>query len=82
MFIMKDKIKTARGILCEVSKVDLQNSQREIVWELKETTDKAELIYNDVKIKRGKSKSAFHMMKEIEHKLDMLLQEAKNIKYS
>jgi hypothetical protein len=72
------KIKAAREIL---SKTDIAEKfyDKNIIQKLKEVTDKVELTYNDVKIKRLRSKAAEHMMKELEKELNVLLQESENI---
>ncbi len=72
---MKSKIKVAREILNKQQYYDSN-----IISKLKEITDKAELTYNDVKIKRIKTLAAGKMMKELETKLNEILQATKNIK--
>ena len=72
---MKSKIKAAREILNKQQYYDPN-----IISKLKEITDKAELTFNDVKIKRIKTRTAGKMMKEIETKLNEILQETKNVK--
>jgi hypothetical protein len=77
---MKNKIKTARKILNKMSESNLKNGETDIILKLKEITDRAELTYNDVKVKRGRTQAAFQSMKEIENRFDELLREAKHIK--
>lgn len=76
---MKNKIRTAREMLSKISDSRLKNGDNALLQKLKETADLAELTYNDVIIKRSRSKSAFQSMKDLEHKLDLLLDEAKKI---
>jgi len=77
---MKNKIKTAREMLNALTEANPQNGESSFLLRLKRATDLAELTYNDVIIKRSRSKSAFQSMKDVEQKLDELLEEAKNIK--
>jgi hypothetical protein len=76
---INQKIKAARVLLTSFEKEE-QYLDQNIIQKLHEVTDKAELVYNDVKIKRIRSKSAFQSMKDIEHKLDLLIREAKTKK--
>lgn len=70
---MKNKIKKARNMLYKMSKQDLQNNQSDTILKLKEITDKAELTYNDLKIKRFRSQTALQSMRDLESKLDEIL---------
>jgi hypothetical protein len=75
---MKNKIKIARELLNEKYSQIPETKGNELLEMLKDLTEKAELSYNDVKIKRIRSKAALENMKKLEHDLELLLREVKN----
>lgn len=74
---MKNKIKIARKILNGKYDSDIC-IKNDVFLKLKDVTEKAELSFNDVKIKRIRSRKALDKMRKLELDLDMLLREVKN----
>lgn len=69
------KIAIARKITEKMVHSEDTTNSNNLFLKLKEITDKAELIYNDAKIKSYKSLSAIEEMRECEKQLDELLSE-------
>lgn len=72
---MKEKINIARKIL----NTNRNNKGRKSIYleRLRDITEKAELIYNDVIVKKKKCKSALQTMHNIEHEMNILLKKRK-----
>ena len=75
---MKEKINIARKILS----TNCNNKGKQSIYleRLRDITEKAELIYNDVIVKKKKCKSALQTMRNIEHEMDVLLKNKKQLK--